>query len=274
MLLKKGRDLPTTPGYHTVVEGHPEGLHWLSFGLMKLAAGHAPLSFSSGDDEVGLVMLEGSVTVTVDDHRWERLGGRVTVFDGPTDLIYAPTHSTVTVEALSDTAAVAVCRARADRRLEPFWVPAREVTHEARGKQRWRRDVRDMLVANAEGRVVNLIVGETISYPGEWSGYPPHKHDRDQPPEEVAFEELYYYRLSPPSGFGIQAHYRSAHHSDQAYLIEDGDSFAIPDGYHPAVAAGGYRLYYLWFMAGPSGRALNPYEDPTHRWVHQLAPDA
>ena len=112
------------------------------------------------------------------------------------------------------------------------------------------------------------MVGETINPPGNWSSYPPHKHDRHAPPDEVALEELYYYRFKPETGFGVQLIYDDR--DETARIVRDGDVVAIPSGYHPVVAAPGYSLYYLWVMAG-EGRMLAPYFDPTHAWVQNTS---
>ena len=112
------------------------------------------------------------------------------------------------------------------------------------------------------------MLGETINPPGNWSSYPPHKHDRHAPPEEVALEEVYYYRFKPDGGFGVQLIYDDR--DERALIVRDGDVVAIPSGYHPVVAAPGYTLYYLWVMAG-EGRQLAPFFDARHAWVQEQA---
>jgi 5-deoxy-glucuronate isomerase len=109
-------------------------------------------------------------------------------------------------------------------------------------------------------------VGETFNEPGGWSSYPPHKHDRHDPPAEVALQEVYHFRLQPRQGFGIQRMYSPERGTDEVLVVEDGDTVLIPFGYHPVVAAPGYRLYYLWALAG-EGRDLRLREDPAHAWV-------
>ncbi|MCL8207625.1 MAG: 5-deoxy-glucuronate isomerase [Actinomycetia bacterium] len=255
------------PGYHVVLDGAAHHLARLSLSMVVTRSDGDPVGFANGPEEAALVVLEGAVDVTVDGRTFFAVGGRTSVFEAPGSLVYAPVEAEVTVRSVTPAARVAVCRAKAATRRAPFVVRGEEVAPVLRGGAQWRREVRDLLVANGAGRVDGLVVGETINYPGEWSGWPPHRHQAHRPPEEAAFEELYYYRVDPPQGFGIQVHYGSAWHEDEAYLVRDRDAFAIPDGYHPTVAAGGYRLYYLWFMAGPSGRELVPYEDPAHRWT-------
>jgi 5-deoxy-glucuronate isomerase len=115
-----------------------------------------------------------------------------------------------------------------------------------------------------------LIIGETFNPPGNWSSSPPHKHDRDDPPREEKFEEVYFYRLDPPQGFALQRVYSADGDLDVCYAVKHNDAVVLPRGYHPVVAAPGYRLYYLWVLAGQS---RNPVwsEDPAHSWIHDVA---
>ena len=258
-------------GYQAIVEGDANPLQWLSFGILTAKSEDPAVTLRFEGEETALVILTGTVAVSAGGERWDRLGGRRSVFESPAAAVYVPADMPFTVSAVSETAEMAVCRARAEKGGEPFAVNPQEVRLAARGQDHWHRQVRDILTTNVDGRVRRLVVGETINAGGEWSGYPPHRHQQEREGEEAAFEELYYYRVNPPQGFGIQVHYGSRQTSDQAYIARDGDAFAIPDGYHPVVAAGGYELYYLWFMAGPSGRVLVPYEDPAHRWVNPPA---
>jgi 5-deoxy-glucuronate isomerase len=108
------------------------------------------------------------------------------------------------------------------------------------------------------------MVGETFSPSGSWSSFPPHKHDGLD--GEPRLEEVYHFRVDLPGGFGIQRLYTSAG-EDVSLTVEDGDAVLIPYGYHPVAVAPGYRLYYLWALAGDE-RRLALYEDPRHRWIH------
>ena len=114
-----------------------------------------------------------------------------------------------------------------------------------------------------------LLVGETFNAPGEWSSFPPHKHDGHD--GEPALEEVYYFRFDRPDGFGFQGLYEHAG-SEEAVFLRHGAVVGIPRGYHPVCAAPGYRLYYFWALAPRPGtpRALALHEDPAHRWLHDL----
>ena len=112
-----------------------------------------------------------------------------------------------------------------------------------------------------------LLLGETINPPGNWSSYPPHRHDRHNPPDEVDLEEVYLFRVNPAGGFGIQIRYElDGDRAEESFLVRDDDVAVIRSGFHPVAAASGYELYYLWVMAG-EGRVMMPHLDPAHAWV-------
>ncbi len=105
---------------------------------------------------------------------------------------------------------------------------------------------------------------------GHWSSFPPHKHDRDDGPDEVSLEELYFFKIDPSHGFGLQWIYGRAGDAradvDTAFAVRENDLAIIPYGYHPVAAPPGYQVYYLWFLAGRT-RHLRPKDDPAHAWI-------
>ena len=217
-----------------------------------------------GDDgEVCAIVLAGTVDVTIGGTSFGPAGRSRDVFDSQGDAVYVPPDLELELLAVSD-AVVAVAAAPVGggdvgraRLIRPSDQHVRTV-----GTGNWSRTIRTVLgPADDAGR---LVVGETINPPGNWSSYPPHKHDRQAPPEEVALEEVYFYRFKPEGGFGVQVLYDDQ--AERAQVVRDGDVVVIPSGYHPVVAAPGYALYYLWVMAG-EGRELRPYLDPRHAWV-------
>jgi 5-deoxy-glucuronate isomerase len=109
-------------------------------------------------------------------------------------------------------------------------------------------------------------VVEVVTPGGNWSSYPPHKHDRDDPPEESLLEETYYHRLRPAQGFAFQRVYSDDGSLDETMAVADGDVVLVPRGYHPVGAAHGYDLYYLNVMAGPR-RVWRFRNDPAHAWI-------
>lgn len=106
---------------------------------------------------------------------------------------------------------------------------------------------------------------------GNWSSYPPHKHDEDNPPVEVALEETYYYRFRDPHAFGFQRLYRAGSRADRVFMVEDGDLLLVRDGYHTFVAAFGHDAYYLNVLAG-TRRSMAASEDPRYAAIRQAWP--
>ncbi len=213
--------------------------------------------------ELVAVVLSGTVDVTIDGTELGRAGGRGSVFEGPGYAVYAPPGAHVRLVA-RDAVRLAIATADLDGGTPArprIITPADQRLAEV-GRDNWRRSVRTMLgPEHAAGR---LILGETINPPGNWSSYPPHKHDEDRPPEEVDLEEVYLFRVDPPGGFGVQLRYDAE--STDVFTVRDDDVAVIRTGYHPVVAAPGYSLYYLWVMGG-RGRQVIPYLDPAHAWV-------
>ena len=112
----------------------------------------------------------------------------------------------------------------------------------------------------------SLLVVEVITPNGNWSSYPPHKHDADDPPSESCLEEVYFHRINPPQGFALQRVYTDDRTLDETMTVEDSNVVLVPKGYHPVGAPHGYDLYYLNVMAGPV-RAWHFTNDPAHAWI-------
>jgi 5-deoxy-glucuronate isomerase len=157
-----------------------------------------------------------------------------------------------------------VCTAPGGRKFPARIIPPEQVGFEERGKGTNRRLVYNILPDTAEAE--SLLVVEVVTPGGNWSSYPPHKHDRDALPEESFLEETYYHRLNPPQGFAFQRVYTDDRSIDQTMAVEDGDCVMVPRGYHPVGAPHGYDLYYLNVMAGPNRKWVFK-NDPAHEWI-------
>jgi 5-deoxy-glucuronate isomerase len=250
----------------------PEDAGWGFSGLrvLELPAGgvHA---FGTGADEVIVLPLEGTGDVTVDGETFA-LEGRDGVFAAVTDCVYAPRDAQVAI-ASTGGGRFALPSARATRRLHARYLPADEVAVELRGAGSASRQVNnfcgpDVTVAD------RLIAVEVLTPAGNWSSYPPHKHDEDRPGVETALEEIYYFEVawgpSGAPGFGYQRVYGSGpgREIDVTAEVRSGDTIVMPHGYHgPSMAAPGYDLYYLNVMAGPGERAWRFTDDPDHAWI-------
>jgi 5-deoxy-glucuronate isomerase len=234
---------------------------YIGLGILTLEAGES-YKTKTYDKEVVLVILSGKANLKVDDVKYENLGERKDVFSGRATAVYIPRESFYEViEAQGEKLEIAVLSAVAEKKFKPFVVKPEDVVVNHRGVPGYQRDVHDIIVDNGEGRVDRIVVGETFSYPGEWSSYPSHKHDTYNPPEETMMEEIYFFKVNPPEGFGVQVMYNDDLSLRDAYIIKDKDAVAIPEGYHPVASAPGFAVYYLWVMAGPHGRKLTPKDD-------------
>jgi len=218
---------------------------------------------STGDLETVVVLLGGVVDVEANGESLGSAGGRSSVFEGPGHAVYAPPGTVLRLKATTPAQiAIATAPAGQGAPLKARIIGPGDQRLADVGKGNWSRTVRTILgPEHAAGR---LLLGETINPPGNWSSYPPHKHDREAPPEEVRLEEVYFFRVDPPGGFGVQLRYDAD--TTEALTVRDHDVAVIRSGYHPVVAAPGYALYYLWIMAG-DGRQMIPYMDPAHAWV-------
>jgi len=145
-------------------------------------------------------------------------------------------------------------------------VPPSEVRTREVGRDNWFRYVYDVIDERIPA--ARLIMGETVNPPGNWSSYPPHKHDVDNLPQESDMEEVYYFKVDPVQGFGIQRIYTQDRSVDEAHIIENDTAVSIPEGYHPVVAGAGYKVYYLWVLAGEK-RVLKMNDDPAHAWIKE-----
>jgi 5-deoxy-glucuronate isomerase len=249
----------------TVLAAPGDGTRLIGLRLVRLAAGDVWAGRDAGEQLA--VVLGGTVEASVDSAAFGPVGGREDVFDGLCEAVYVPPEAEFALSAGAPaTVAIASAPLEGGSSGAARMIRAADQGVAIAGAGNWQRTIRTILGPGADaGR---LIVGETVNPPGNWSSYPPHKHDRQAPPEEVALEEVYFYRLRPEGGFAVQLLYDGD--EERAVIVRDGDAIAIPSGYHPVVAAAGYELYYLWVLAG-AGRDLVPFFDPAHAWVQDLA---
>lgn len=237
--------------------------------VLELSAG-GTRQIDTQDNEVVVLPLAGSCTVVAEGERAE-LTGRDSVFAGLTDLAYVPRDSSLTVTSMRG-GRFALASARADRRLPFRYVGASEVSVELRGAGTCSRQVNNFGtpgVLDAD----RLIACEVLTPGGNWSSYPPHKHDEDRP-GETALEEIYYFEVAG-GGVGYQRVYGTPERPIEVLAeVRGGDVVLVPHGWHgPSIAAPGYDLYYLNVMAGAGERAWLTCDDPAHSWVRDSWPD-
>jgi 5-deoxy-glucuronate isomerase len=243
------------------------GWSWTGLRVVELGAGEA-VSFFTGEFESLLLPLAGACVVECDGERTS-LTGRAGVFDGVTDSAYLPRDAAVTVRG-APGGRFALPAARARRRLPFRHLAAADVGVEARGAGACSRAVVGYCMPGT-AEADRLMVCEVVTPSGNWSSYPPHKHDEERPGESV-LEEIYYFEVADgPSGPGVA--YQRVYGTPDRPLdllaeVRDGDVVLIPHGWHgPSMALPGYDLYYLNAMAGPGERAWLISDDPAHTWV-------
>ncbi len=266
-------DLLLRDGEWDVVDPGSAGWRYLSFRVDRLRDRES-IARNTGDEEIALVPLGGRCAVDTDGERFE-LGGRASVFEGMPWALYLPRDTEYTVTALGDVE-VAVSGALSDERLEPRLVKPEDVEIEVRGSGNATRQINHIL--KPEFPAQRLLVVEVFTPAGNWSSYPPHKHDVDDPPGEVVLEEVYYYRTQsePPGAFAVQRLYSPQYGTDVTETVRDGDIMLVPHGYHTTAAAHGYDLYYLNGLAGDR-RSMASADDPALAWIRpawaDLEPD-
>ena len=250
---------PRSTGLQTLQQRGEGGARELTTRRLILEAGGSA-DFVS-DEETVVVLQLGRGTFVAGGSSWPV--ARSDVFAQKATALYLPRATRLEVRA--DTAFEAVLFSTpATRDGKPALATPDQVRVNARGRGNYSREVHDIFVDDPH--VSRLMVGETFNPPGHWSSFPPHKHDgRDGEP---TLEEVYYYRIDPPQGFGQQMLYTSADECT-THAVRDGDVVLLPYGYHPVSSPPGYRLYYLWAMAGEQ-RRLALHEDPAHRWIHDM----
>ena len=242
------------------------GWTYVGFDVFELKAGDT-LSRPTEDMEVCLVLVAGKAKISVEvkgeTQDFGELGERMSPFDGAPWSVYVPAHASWRVEATT-ALELAVCASPATGTLPARVIGPAQCGKEVRGKGSNTRYVSNIIPETEPAE--SLLVVEVITPGGNWSSYPPHKHDRDMLPTESYLEETYYHRLNPPQGYAVQRVYTDDRSLDEAVVIADKDVVLVPKGYHPVGAAHGYDLYYLNVMAGPT-RVWKFWNDPDHAWL-------
>ena len=260
-----------TTYFHTISQGHglqplqDEACQLLDFAKLTLDAGES-YSGQSGEREFLLVTLTGKAKVQVGNTVFDSVGGRAGVFAGLPHSVYIPRGQSYTVTALTRFEG-ALPSAPSDLDTAPYEIRQEQVNTGQWGTLNYARHFREILVQPNGLPASRLIVGETITPSGHWSTYPPHKHEENRGPEKF-HEEMYYFRVSSPEGWGLTRHYSPERGYDQTYTVRDDTLLSIPHGYHTYTSAPGYQSYYLWFLAG-DGRTQGAKLDPDVGWVQK-----
>ncbi len=282
-LLIQPQQFPDDPGLLLSITPAQAGWKLISFQVRQLATDQS-WSFETGSNEFALVNLDGRYAVHSNRGDWSGIGGRRSVFEGAAHALYLPreTELTVTAELGGQFAATWV---PSDEDHEPWLIRPEDVASAIRGGGNVSRQINDLLPPGSP--VHRLVLVEVYTPSGNWSSYPPHKHDvhiedADGRLLEADLEEVYFYKIDRPEGYAYQRIYTDAssplhlagYPIDALVRAEDNSAVLVPEGYHPVVSAPGYTSYYLNVLAG-SAQSLANQDDPRYSWVKETyqAPD-
>ncbi len=259
---------PAPDGLVCGIDPASAGWEFTSFHVYRLEPGQR-VTRDADHQERLVLLLEGYAQVQAGVRDFGSVGSRTTVFDGPPAPVVL-VEPGLGIEITADTTAlVGIAAAPGGPVARTALVDAPEILAETRGEGNTTRRIHHLLPPGAEaGR---LIAFEAYTPGGNWSSYPPHKHDTENPPVEARLEELYYYRFAKPAGFAFARVYTPDRSLDEALTPMDGDLVLVPEGYHPVGVPAGYDCYYLNIMAGPN-RAWHFTLDPDHAWLMNWSP--
>jgi 5-deoxy-glucuronate isomerase len=260
--VSKPRSKLHLPSPDAAITPERAGWRYLSFDVARLRPGEE-LRCETGGSEVAMVVLGGTCEVECLDKRWTGVGRRATVFEGLPYACYFPRLAGFAVAAQTELE-VAFASAPSDKDFSPRLIEPGDIDIEIRGAGNATRQINAIIHPHHEAHRLEVV--EVYTPAGNWSSYPPHKHDVDDMPAEAKLEEVYYYKVQGSGGYAIQRVYTKDGELDEAIVARDGDLVLVPRGYHPVVAAHGYNVYYLNALAGDT-RTMAASDDPDYAWV-------
>lgn len=250
-------------GYTLVSQIGKSTLKDLEFGVIELTDGQK-LPFETKDREAAFVILGGKASFSADGESFGMLGVRRSVFESTkAECFYAPRNCSLEIQS-SGSVKIAVCLTPVTEDSKPQAIRQDAVRVMRLGVKPWERDT--SFIVDGTTNATKLTIGEAYITPGNWAGFPPHKHDVDTMPAEGVLEEIYYFLFDPQQGFGVQCLYTADGEIDEAYRIKNNELVEFPRGYHTTVGAPGYNSYFLWLMAGKH-QGFFRSNDPDHAWI-------
>jgi 5-deoxy-glucuronate isomerase len=255
-------------GVFASVTAAQAGWDYLNMEARRLNAGETWRG-STGGSEYAHVILGGVCNIRTSQGDFERIGRRPNVFSGMPYALYLSRGVDFTIEALTDGFEVASCWVATEEDHPARLVTPRDSAIELRGGANASRQINGILPPGFDCQ--HIVAVEVYTPGGNWSSYPPHKHDVHRVDAsgkllEADLEEIYFYKLSRPEGYAYQRVYTDDRHIDAVMMAQNNDMVLVPEGYHPVVSAHGYTTYYLNFLAG-SAQSLANADDPAYAWV-------
>ena len=252
----------------------PQGAGWklLNFNARRLDE-KANWKGKTADHELLVVILSGNIVLESSRGNWEVKNGRKSVFSGFPYAVYLPRNTFFNLTSTSGVADVACGHCETDQDHPAQFITPEDVEEmgvEIRGGDNATRQINRIMPPGSDCH--RLICVEVYTPSGNWSSFPPHKHDerkvsKDGKLLEACLEETYFYKFDKPQGFGIQRVYTDDRSLDEVAVVQTDDTMLVKKGYHPFVAGHGYNAYYLNFLVG-SDQALNATDDPDHKWIY------
>lgn len=249
-------------GYTKLCVKEECSLNMLEFGMIELGD-KEELTFETGENETAFIILSGKADFAFDNIKWEGIGKRRSVFEGRAETVYVPRRQSVRITCVWNVK-IAVCQTEVMEDTQPQLIRAQDVRVAMLGVKPWERETHFIMETGCNAR--RLCIGEAFVTPGNWAGFPPHKHDVDNMPGEGILEEIYYFLFEPKQGFAIQHLYTKDGEIDETYTVKQDELVEFPKGYHTTVGAPGYQTYFLWLMAGEH-QGFFRSNDPDHDWV-------
>ncbi|MBN2315119.1 MAG: 5-deoxy-glucuronate isomerase [Sedimentisphaerales bacterium] len=274
-ILVKPDIFPDDPDLILSITPEQAGWEYVSFQVRQLSEGKS-WSYETGENELAIVNLSGRYTVRSNRGRWSGIGTRKDVFTGAAHALYLPRRSTFTITA-EQGGEYAIAWVPTDQDHEPWLIEPGNVSISVRGGDNVSRQINDLLPSGSP--VHRLVLVEVYTPSGNWSSYPPHKHDIHLEDEdgnliEADLEEVYFYKIDKPDGYAYQRVYtdetsplhQAGYPIDALVRAENNCVVLVPEGYHPVVSAPGYTTYYLNVLAG-SAQTLANQDDPRYTWI-------
>jgi 5-deoxy-glucuronate isomerase len=252
------------------VNAEDAGWDYLNMSAMRLDNGES-FSDNTRDNENVIVIFGGRCTIRTSDRDFENIGGRTDVFSGMPTALYLSRNKDFEITALTDGFEFASCWVKTDEDHPTQLVTPESSKVEIRGGGNVTRQINSILPPGFDCH--RLVCVEVYTPSGNWSSYPPHKHDIHREDEngnllEADLEEIYFYKIDKPEGYAYQRVYNDDRSIDGLMMPRQHDAVLVPEGYHPVVSAPGYTTYYLNFLAG-SAQSLANVDDPAYSWVKE-----
>lgn len=266
-LLVRSRDTGGT-GIFARVDARSAGWDYLNMAAIRLNAGEK-YATNTGEHEHVSVVLGGRCHVRTSRGEYLNIGRRPNVFSGMPYAVYLPRRTDFEIEALTDGLEIASCWVATDQDHPARLITPADSHIEIRGGGNATRQINSILPPGFDCH--RLVCVEVYTPSGNWSSYPPHKHDvhrvaPDGTLLEADLEEIYFYKIDKPEGYAYQRVYTDDRRIDALMMAHNHDAVLVPEGYHPVVSAHGYTTYYLNFLAG-SAQSLANADDPQYAWI-------